>query len=277
VKQLAAHPFIQPPKDSKKVQSQKQQWLVQHTILMDKKPEEIIEKTPRFYIIPKIHKNPWKGRPIMPENSCLHSLAAKMASMMLKPLIGSQPYIIHGTKHFIQQIEKVRFNLSEKIFIVGGDIEAYYPSVPTPEAVRITKEMMEVEPHSSTPTFTSGFFDECLDTANSTIVMRFQEDWYAQTDGLAMGMAHSPDLANIYGLHFENQIVPNIPGVLYYGCYIDDVIFIIQAASKEDAETKVNALKIGTCRIAWEPASSYGVFLDVRLWIENGVIHHRPH
>jgi hypothetical protein len=213
----------------------------------------------------------------MPGHSCLHSLAAKLASMMLKPLIESQPHIIHGTKDFIKKIEQAWFKSSDKVFIVGGDIKAYYPSVPTPEAVRITKEMMEVEPHLETQAFKSGFFEGCLDVANSTIVMRFQEDWYALTDRVAMGMAHSPDLANIYSAYFENRIVPNIPGILYYGRYIDDVIFIIIAESEEDAEAKAKALEIGTCRIAWESARTYWVFLDVRLWIENGVIHHRPH
>jgi ABC-type transport system substrate-binding protein len=92
-----------------------------------------------------------------------------------------------------------------------------------------------------------------------------------------MVMAHSLDLANTYSAYFKNQIVPNILGILYYGRYIDNVIFIMIAKSKDDAEAKVKALEIGTCRITWDPARTYGVFLDVRLWIENGVIHHRPH
>ncbi|QRV88240.1 Reverse transcriptase [Ceratobasidium sp. AG-Ba] len=136
--------------------------------------------------------------------------------------------------------------------------------------------MMESDPRSQNETFSS-FFDECLDAANSTIVMRFQDDWYAQTDGLAMGMHHAPDLANLYGSYYENDIIPTIPGLLYYGRYIDDVIFIIKAASAREAVEKAQALKIGVCRIAWEPAKDYGIFLDVRLWVEGGRIHHRPH
>jgi hypothetical protein len=70
-----------------------------------------------------------------------------------------------------KRIEQIWFKPSDNIFIVGGDIEAYYPSVPTPEAVKIMKKMMEVEPHSETQAFKSSFFNEYLDVANSTIVM----------------------------------------------------------------------------------------------------------
>ncbi|KAG8684899.1 hypothetical protein FRC09_015076 [Ceratobasidium sp. 395] len=212
----------------------------------------------------------------MPGHSCIHAPAAKLCSKFLKPLVNSQPYVIRGSKEFIEEIEKIRFEPHDSIWIVGGDIEAYYPSVPTGKAVEITKEMMESDPRAADENFVS-FFNECLDVANSTIVMRFQDDWYAQTDGLAMGMHHAPDLANLYGSYYENPVIPTIPGLLYYGRYIDDVIFIIKAATAREAVEKAQVLKIGTCRIAWEPASTYGVFLDIRLWVENGRIHHRPH
>jgi hypothetical protein len=104
VRALTAHPYAQPPVESKQLQSQKRKWLQQQVNLMDKKPEEIIEKTLRFYIIPKIHKNLWKGHLTMPGHACLHSPPAKIASMMLKPSIESEPYVIHGTKHFIKEI-----------------------------------------------------------------------------------------------------------------------------------------------------------------------------
>jgi hypothetical protein len=196
--------------------------------------------------------------------------------MMLKPLVESQPYVIHGTKDFVKKIEQVRFDTSDKVWIVGGDIEAYYPSVPTQNAVEIAKQMMDDDPRSVDPKFSS-FFEECLDVANHQIVMRFQDEWYVQTDGLAMGMAHSPDLANLYGSHFENSIIPRLPQVLYYGRYIDDVIFIIKAATASEAENIAKSLKIGVCRIAWEPAREYGVFLDVRLWVNKDHIEHKPH
>ncbi|QRV88239.1 hypothetical protein RhiJN_16257 [Ceratobasidium sp. AG-Ba] len=122
IRMLAAHQYAR-GKDKK--ESQLQTFLTQFTDDMDDHPERVIETVPRFYIIPKIHKSPWKGRPIMPGHSALHSPAAKMASKMLKPLVDAQPYVIKGTKDFIQKIEQLRFDERDQIWIVGGDIEAY--------------------------------------------------------------------------------------------------------------------------------------------------------
>jgi hypothetical protein len=276
-RRLAAHPYIYDPKEKR---GQKSRFLISKAKIgedLDKIPQEILKGVPRFYIIPKIHKNPWKGRPIVPGHGAIHAPAAKMASKLLKPLVEAQPYIIHGTKHFIQQIERIRCNRPDRMWIVGGDIEAYYPSVPTAEAVELVTEMYEASIRNDPNDLRDGFFSEVMEVANSTIVMRFQEDWYVQTDGLAMGMAHSPDLANLYGAYYENQIIPRHPQIKYYGRYIDDVIFFIEAETAEEARSIAENLVIGRCRIVWEPAARYGVFLDVRLWVEKDRIHHKPH
>ncbi|KEP44869.1 reverse transcriptase [Rhizoctonia solani 123E] len=243
------------------------------------KDENVLKATPRFYIIPKIHKSPWKGRPIVPAHSAVHSPAAKLVSMMLKPLVNRQPYIIRGSKEFIQSISAIRFYKEERnrIFIVGGDIEAYYPNVPKGKASQIVKEMMDDDPRQSEENFGS-FFEECLDVANSTVVMRFQDDWYVQTDGLSMGVAHAPDMANLYGSYYENKIIPALGSdILYYGRYIDDVFFIVHANNADSALKLCQNLVIDGVNIIWEPAKQYGVFLDVRLWIGENSIGHRPH
>ncbi|KDN49959.1 hypothetical protein RSAG8_01295, partial [Rhizoctonia solani AG-8 WAC10335] len=149
------------------------------------------------------------------------------------------PRVVDEQKEFIRDISAIRFYREEKskIFIVGGDIEAYYPNVPKGRASQIVKEMMEEDPRQSEENFGSFFeecldvvdstvvmrfqddcfFEECLDVADSTVVMRFQDDWYVQTDGLSMGVAHAPDMANLYGSYFENQIIPALgQDILYY-------------------------------------------------------------
>ncbi|KDN44043.1 hypothetical protein RSAG8_05775, partial [Rhizoctonia solani AG-8 WAC10335] len=252
--------------NGKTVPSQKSIWVSQHAKQLSRDATPVLRATPRFYVIPKIHKSPWKGRPIVPAHSAVHSPAAKLASMMLKPLVNRQPYVIRGSKEFIRDISAIRFYREEKskIFIVGGDIEAYYPNVPKGKASQIVKEMMEEDPRQSEENFGS-FFEECLDVADSTVVMRFQDDWYVQTDGLSMGVAHAPDMANLYGSYYENQIIPTLGSdILYYGRYIDDVFFVVRANNAEAAEDLCKQLVIDGVNIVWEPAKAYGVFLDDR-------------
>ncbi|KDN38065.1 hypothetical protein RSAG8_09750, partial [Rhizoctonia solani AG-8 WAC10335] len=224
---LGFHPYVCVRENGKILRSQKSKWVTQYVEKLKKDATPVLLATPRFYVIPKIHKSPWKGRPIVPAHSAVHSPAAKLTSwkgrpiltsMMLKPLVKRQPYIIHGSKDFIQKVSQIRWYREEKsrIFIVGGDIEAYYPNVPKGKASQIVKEMMDSDPRQSEENFGS-FFEECLDCADQTVVMRFQDDWYVQTDGLSMGVAHAPDMANLYGSFYENQIIPTLgEDILYY-------------------------------------------------------------
>ncbi|KAJ1299566.1 hypothetical protein OPQ81_002533 [Rhizoctonia solani] len=279
-KALSLHPYVLVKnKDGRTTRTQRSKWVTRYVELLEKDGKTVLDAVPRFYIIPKIHKNPWKGRPIVPAHSAMQSPAAKLCSMMLKPLVKNQPYIIHGSKDFIKKVSSIRWFKEERssIYIVGGDIEAYYPNVPKTEASQIVKKMMDMDPRQAEENFGS-FFEECLDVADSTVLMRFQDDWYVQTDGLSMGVAHAPDMANLYGAHFENQIIPSLgKDILYYGRYIDDVFFIVKANSAEAALQLCKNLVIGKCRIVWEPAKSYGVFLDVRLWIGEQSMEFKPH
>ena len=51
-----------------------------------------------------------------------------------------------------------------------------------------------------------------------------------------MGVADSPDLANLYGWYYERKLkVLDDPDLAFYGRYIDDCLAIVAAASSADA------------------------------------------
>ncbi|KAB5587902.1 hypothetical protein CTheo_8655 [Ceratobasidium theobromae] len=260
---LGAHPYVV-YRDSKgkTVRNQKSKWVTHMANRLNADPQKVLQATP----------------PIVPAHSAVHSPAAKLVSKMLKPLVKRQPYIIHGSKDFVSKVSSISWFPDEQssIFIIGGDIEAYYPNVPKGKASQIVKEMMDADPRQAEPNF-GWFFEECLDAADETVVMRFQDDWYVQTDGLSMGVAHAPDMANLYGSFYENQIIPSIEGLLYYGRYIDDVFFVIKAPSAEEALTRCKELVIEGVSIVWETPKHYGVFLDLRLWVGPTGLEFKPH
>ena len=87
-------------------------------------------KVPRFYGIPKIHKQPVKFRPIIPCHSAVMNPAAKFVSKKLKPLIQAAPTIIHGTKDLAIKLSKLNLNPGKTWYIVTGDVVAFYPNIP---------------------------------------------------------------------------------------------------------------------------------------------------
>jgi len=92
---------------------------------------------PKFYGIPKIHKQPVKMCPIILCHSVIMNPTAKYVSKKLKPLIQKASTIIHGTKDLVQKLSKISINTSCKWYIVTGDVVAYYPNIPLHHCLNI--------------------------------------------------------------------------------------------------------------------------------------------
>ena len=96
-------------------------------------------------------------------------------------------------------------------------------------------------------------FKQCLFISNTELVTQFQGKFYLQNNGLAMGVADSPNLANLYGAYFKtkNKVLEN-PAIAFYGRYIDDCLTIVYAKSEQEVLHKVeNIVKFNKCVIEW--------------------------
>jgi len=100
--------------------------------------KENLRKLPKFYVIPKIHKSPVKARPIVPYHSVIQGPAAKFVSKMLKDIVKSKQRIIHGSKDLILKLYSIKNLLAplksdnrvmKRLFIVSGDVVAFYPNI----------------------------------------------------------------------------------------------------------------------------------------------------
>lgn len=246
---------------------------------------------PTFYGIPKIHKQPVKMRPIIPCHSAVQNPAAKYVSKKLKPLVKAAPTIIHGTKDLAIKLSKCEFSI-RKFYIVTGDVVAYYPSIDLDKCINIVIDMyiefltgLKVDEDFH---FTQldrddllllQVFIKCLEVGNRTLITQYQKFLYLQLNGLAMGVADSPDLANLFGVHFEEQCkIASDPRIPFYGRYIDDCLAIVYADSEADALTIVSKLKIDTCTIEWQASDKRAAFLDMMLYVDqHGQLQHMPY
>jgi hypothetical protein len=239
---------------------------------------------PLFYGIPKIHKTPVKMRPIIPCHSAIQNPAAKYVSKKLKPIIQSAPAIIHGTKDLAQKLSKVSIDKSRRWYIITGDVVAFYPNIPIEHCLDVVSELYsEFYRGGRMPTDRDElredeFFLRCLRLGNTNLVTRFQDMFYLQKRGLAMGVADSPDLANLYGWFFERKvgIMENI-NVPYYGRYIDDCFAIVYASSELEALLTVQCIEFDECTIEWNVGTA-SPFLDMMIFQdENNCLQYMPY
>jgi hypothetical protein len=113
-------------------------------------------------------------------------------------------------------------------------------------------------------------FRRCLQAGNRDLVMQFENRYYLQKRGLAMGVADSPDLANLFGAFFENKSgILTDPSVLFYGRYIDDCLAIVLAETASEACAKMDSyIQYDECKILWEASDLGQPFLDMYLYID---------
>ena len=85
-----------------------------------------------------------------------------------------------------------------------------------------------------------------------------------------MGIACSPDIANLFAASCENSIVPDLRsrGLLYYKRYIDDCFALVAADSLRSAFDVVEQIKFDPVRIIWTGSQISQDYLDVTVSID---------
>lgn len=238
---------------------------------------------PKFYGIPKIHKQPVKFRPILPCHSAIQNPAAKFCSKVLKPLVNAAPTVIRGTKDLAIKLSQLQLPPWREIFIVTGDVVGYYPNIPLRKCLDRVFEMY-LEYYWNDADLADNIeelelFRRCLETGNTELLTQFDGQIHQQLMGLAMGVADSPDLANLYGWYCErrDKVLEN-PRIAFYGRYIDDCAAIVFASSEAEALDAVRtAVKIDDCEITWE-VGKFLPFLDMMLYVDrDNSLQHMPY
>lgn len=244
---------------------------------------------PTFYGIPKIHKTPTKMRPIIPCHSAIMNPAAKFVSKNLKPLINAAPTVLHGTKDLAQKLSQLTLSPTARWYIVTGDVVAFYPNINLERCNNIIANMF-IEYLWTSPVDKKDVFEDhqaiidiftrCLHTGSTELVCEFQGQLYLQLQGLAMGVASSPDQANLFAAHFEQLAhVTTDPKIPFYGRYIDDCLAIVYASSEQEAVDYMSKkIVIDTCTIEWNASWLSQPFLDMLLYRDDqNELHHMPY
>jgi len=85
-----------------------------------------------------------------------------------------------------------------------------------------------------------------------------------------MGVASSPDLANLYGCFFEDRVgIHSHPDIPFYRRYIDDCLSLVYAKDELSAKHLLeNSIVFDNCTIEWSASDSYMTFLDMILFFD---------
>lgn len=200
----------------------------------------------RFYTLPKIHKDPtsWTvpfevpaGRPIVSDCGSETYHTAEYLDFYLNPLSTRHPAYLKDTYHFVEVIKGLEIPSNSYFFSM--DVASLYTNIDIASGVNAVKKWFTRYPDPLRP-------DEELIQLLEINLRRndfvFNEQFYLQIKGTAMGKKFAPAYANIFMANWEEEFFRKChKKPLHYLRYLDD-IWGVWVGSKEEFQIFLNTL-----------------------------------
>lgn len=182
----------------------------------------------RFYLLPKIHKNPEKwtvpfqippGRPIVSDCDSDTYRTAEFIDFYLNPLSVRHPAYIRDTYHFIDIVKNLQIPPDSLFFSM--DVVSLYTNIDTHSGLCAVRKVFQKYPDSKRPD------DELLQLLEINLTRNdfvFNGQYYLQVKGTAMGKRFAPAYANIFMATWEGEALEKCPKKPFiYLRYLDDI------------------------------------------------------
>ena len=162
--------------------------------------------------------------------SVIYGLAIELARS-LKPHVGKTIHHVNNTKEVVDEVKNTK--LEEEECIISYDVTALFTAVPVSSAIDIIRNRLEQDTKLPNITIMSPRnITELLEFCLNNTYFLFQEQFFEQTKGAAMGLSVRPIVANIYMEVFEQRAITtalNPPRI--WKRYVNDT-FVIQHQSQ---------------------------------------------
>jgi len=227
---------------------------------------------PYFYIIPKLHKNPISSRPITPSFAWITSDISKFLANKWSPLLKKCGYILPNSLQLVKDLEAI--NSSESLPLTANlytwDIKNMYTNIDLDDLYIRIKAMLirlNIRPEEAE------YQVNLLKWVNNNSYVKYQDSWYKQIKGLAMGSAVAPVAANLYMAKiliesFGEHNNMYWDSIIYIRSYIDDVFAIMsEDFSMEIIGNRISATSIPSGFDLEGNMSNKVSFLDLNLGI----------
>ncbi|CAF1334191.1 unnamed protein product [Rotaria sp. Silwood1] len=238
-----------------------------------------------MYFIPKPHK---KRTPLRPILNTIHA-ATKQISQFLDRLIRPlfvrfvrQTTFVDGAdllnrlQHYIQ-----KGYLKSSTLFITFDINNLYTMLPQEESLNVLAEFLRIHNCEKVNGLSIDTIIELARVVLQANAFVYNNKFYRQIIGGAMGSAFTLTLANIFMWKWERQtILPKLASHELYGRYIDDVFFTWNG-SEDKVEELLEAANNFHPNIKLEYKISKSVpFLDVHIQHNHGTLvsslYHKP-
>ena len=183
----------------------------------------------------KIHKETRNGLPpFRPILSAIDTPTYKLAKFLLKFLTPStaNEYTVIDSFHFAEEICQQDSNLH----MASLDVDSLFTNIPLDETIDICVDNLHND-NENPPNIPKHDFRNLLNIATKESFFMFNNKYYKQVDGVAMGSPLGPALANIFMCSFESKWLRDCPNdfkPVFYRRYVDDIFALFSSPDHAD-------------------------------------------
>ena len=233
----------------------------------------------RFYTLPKIHKSltDTPGRPIVSGVNGPTEKLSKLVDSWLQDTVQKVPSYIKDTTDMLNKVEEWnnRFGpFPDTTKLVTIDVVGLYTNIPHDGTLSAVREQLNANPNSNRPPTETVV--NVADHVLSNNVFNFENTFYQQIHGTAMGTPMAPSVANLFMASLEEDMLQNSPVPVnkdLYKRFIDD-IFLLWTGSDEDLDTFLDYINTihPTIKFTHQASRESVSFLDISLSLQDGFL-----
>ena len=254
-----------------------------------------------MYGLCNIHKGTTVKDPVPPFRPILSAIGtcnynlAKFFVPILKQLMNVNEYTVKDSFSFCKEIPDQDPNL----FMASFDIQSLFTNIPLNETINICVDLV-FHKKKKVKSMLKRHFKQLLTLSFKSSCFLFNDDYYKQVDGVAMGSPLGPTLANLFLVYYEHKWLEKCPLQFrpkYYRRYVDDIFLMfgsrdrvkkfvkymnsrhpnIQFTCEEESNNKISFLEISVTRINYKLTTSLyrkktfsGVYLNFNSFLPSG-------
>ena len=251
-----------------RIPANEHKWLTRET--------QRLSQLPQFYVMPKLHKNPVKGRPIVASHSWCTWPLSKWVANRINIHAAAQETVLTDTNALIHLLQGIEMKEDDDIVLSTADVESLYTSIPIPGALEALEERLRA------CGVDDAFMRITIDAVGYVLRNNFFEfngTVYHQRKGLAMGTPLAPPVANLFLASHEARLMRVVAPPLLYVRYLDDIL-AVQLLSETEPEhllwDGLHALH-PDIKLTRERSPSMVDFLDLQIYRQGKRLLHRVH
>jgi hypothetical protein len=232
---------------------------------------------PYFYLLPKVHKTPWKTRPVISGVSSVNEPLSKWIDIQLQRVVHLCPVYLKDSWQLLRELCDLP-TLPSEATCFTADAVSMYTNIDNSHGIATIGRWLELHRPNLPSDFPSIEILEGLDIIMRNNIFVFGSHYFKQCNGTAMGTPCACTYATIYySYHEETSLLQPNNNLLFYRRLIDDAL-IIQRNIPDRYEhfmQRMNSFGDDGARLEWEsPGPSRAVdFLDLHIKLNpNGSI-----